>query len=134
MNPAAIVSKMLENDAFSRWLGIEVVHCEAGACTLSMQIRSEMLNGFGIAHGGITYALADSALAFASNAHGRKALSIETSINHTETLKDGDKIIAVATELSLKNSIAIYQVTITSKDKQVALFKGIVYRTEKEWV
>jgi acyl-CoA thioesterase len=99
-----------------------------------MQIRKNMLNGFGIAHGGITYSLADSALAFSSNSHGRQSVSVETSISHTVSLKEGDVIYAVAEEKSLTNKIGIYSITVTNQHEQVvALFKGVVYRTSKEW-
>ncbi|CAN5181454.1 hydroxyphenylacetyl-CoA thioesterase PaaI [soil metagenome] len=129
-----VVAKMFDNDPFSKWLGIEVVKIESGSCILKMKIRKEMLNGFGIAHGGITYSLADSALAFASNSHGRMAVSVETSISHTLQLFEGDVITATAEEMSLSNKIAVYQVTIKNqKDEIVALFKGTVYRTGKEW-
>lgn len=133
MSPNEIVAKMMEHDAFSQWLGIEVKHVEAGMCQLSMQVRAEMLNGFGIAHGGITYSLADSALAFASNAHGRQALSIDTSINHIEALREGDVITATAREDALKNKFGFYTIEIHTADKLVARFKGTVYRSEKEW-
>jgi acyl-CoA thioesterase len=133
MSPNEIVAKMMEHDAFSQWLGIEVEHVEAGVCRLSMQIRGEMLNGFGIAHGGITYSLADSALAFASNAHGRQALSIDTSINHIESLREGDVIKATAREDALKNKFGFYTIEIRANDKLVARFKGTVYRSEKVW-
>ncbi len=133
MSPNEIVAKMMEHDAFSQWLGIEVEHVEAGVCRLSMQIRAEMLNGFGIAHGGITYSLADSALAFASNAHGRQALSIDTSINHIESLREGDVIKATAREDALKNKFGFYTIEIRANDKLVARFKGTVYRSEKVW-
>jgi acyl-CoA thioesterase len=133
MSPNEIVAKMMEHDAFSQWLGIEVEHVEAGVCRLSMQIRGEMLNGFGIAHGGITYSLADSALAFASNAHGRQALSIDTSINHIESLREGDVIKATAREDALKNKFGFYTIEIHANDKLVARFKGTVYRSEKVW-
>ncbi|HRN99099.1 MAG TPA: PaaI family thioesterase, partial [Flavobacterium sp.] len=89
MTPNEIVNKMFENDAFSRWLGISVDEIQAGRAVLSMTIRPEMTNGFGIAHGAITYAIADSALAFAANGHGRQSVSIDTSINHIESLKAG---------------------------------------------
>ncbi len=95
-----------------------------------------MLNGFGIAHGGITYSLADSALAFASNSHGRKAVSVETSISHTKTLKENDVIIAEASEDHRSNKIAIYTVRITNTNDNslVALFKGTVYLTSQNWL
>ena len=125
---------MFSNDCFSQWLGIERVEVKEGSCVLRMKVRKEMLNGFAIAHGGITYSLADSALAFASNSHGRKSVSVETSISHTESLKEGDVITAVAEEVSLTNKIGIYNITVTNQEnKKVALFKGTVYRTSKEW-
>lgn len=125
---------MYDSDWFSQWLGIERVKIEAGTCVLRMTVRKEMLNGFGIAHGGITYSLADSALAFASNSHGRMAVSVETSISHTAQLYEGDVITATAEEMSLSNKIAVYQVKVKNqKDETVALFKGTVYRTGKDW-
>ena len=129
-----IVNKMYENDAFSQWLGIKRLEDGAGKSVLQMTVRKEMLNGFDIAHGGITYSLADSALAFASNGHGRKAVSVETSISHTETCKEGDVLTTHTEEMSLSNKIGVYQITITNQDnKIVALFKGTVYRTSKDW-
>lgn len=134
MEAKAIVDKMMQFDYFSQWLGISVEEIEKGKCTLSMTIRKEMLNGFGIAHGGISYSLADSALAFAANSHGRKAVSVETSISHTVVLKEGEKIRAIAQEESCSNRIALYLIQVLNeKDEKVALFKGTVYRTEKEW-
>ena len=82
---------------------------------------------------GITYSLADSALAFAANTHGRQSVSIDTSINHTEPLREGDKILAIATEESLKNKFGFYKIEIKRDDTIVALFKGTIYRTNKEW-
>lgn len=129
-----VVDRMYDQDWFSQWLGIERVEVKPGRCVLRMTVRKDMLNGFAIAHGGITYSLADSALAFASNGHGRKAVSVETSISHTSPLREGDEITAVAEEVSLTDKIGIYHITVTdSTGKKVALFKGTVYRTEKEW-
>ncbi len=133
MNPQQIVNKMMENDAFSRWLGMSVDHISEGQCTLSMTVRAEMLNGFGIAHGGITYSLADSALAFASNSYGRQSVSIDTNINHIETLSEGDVITATAMENALKNKFGFYTIEIKKDNKVVALFKGTVYRSDKLW-
>ena len=132
--PEKVFRKMYDNDAFSQWLGIEVVEVKDGYCELKMTVRKEMLNGFQIAHGGIAYSLADSALAFASNSHGRKSLSVETSISHTVSVKEGDVLTANTEELSLSNKIGVYHITITNQDNQeVAYFKGTVYRTTKEW-
>lgn len=124
---------MFENDAFSRWLGISVDEVQAGRAVLSMTIRSEMTNGFGIAHGAITYAIADSALAFAANGHGRQSVSIDTSINHIESLKAGDTIVATAMENALKNKFGFYTIEIKKQDTVVALFRGTVFRSDKIW-
>jgi len=129
-----VVDKMMDHDAFSQWLGIERLEDAPGRSVLRMTVRREMLNGFQIAHGGIAYSLADSALAFASNAHGRKAVSVETSISHTESVHEGDELTAVAQEENAGNKIAFYHVRVTNQHgRLVALFKGTVYRTEKEW-
>jgi len=128
-----IVDYMYQHDAFSQWLGIRRIAEGEGHCTLEMEVRPEMVNGFGIAHGAMTYALADSALAFASNARGRKAVSIETSINHLKPVMAGDVITAVAEETSLGHKLAIYHVRVTRGQDLVALFKGVVYRKEEEW-
>ena len=130
----SVIDAMMNKDLFSQWLGIERVEERAGFCKLKMTIRAEMCNGFNIAHGGITYSLADSALAFASNSHGRHAVSVETSISHIIPLKAGDAIIATATEKSCSNKIGIYEVRIEKESGELAaLFKGTVFRKEKEW-
>lgn len=131
--PNQIVNTMMAKDYFSQWLGIEVLEIKEGFSKLQMTVREDMLNGFGIAHGGITYSIADSALAFASNSHGQKAVSVETSISHTISLKAGDVIIAEAIEEHCSNKIGIYTVKIYTISETVALFKGTVYRTSKEW-
>ena len=129
-----IVDVMYKNDAFTQWLGIEVVEVKDGYCELKMTVRKEMLNGFQIAHGGIAYSLADSALAFASNSHGRKSLSMETSISHTVSVKESDVLTANSKELSLSDKTGVYLITITNQNNEdVAYFKGTVYRTSKEW-
>ena len=132
--PWKIVNKMYDQDAFSQWLGIEIVDVSEGYCQLKMKVRKEMLNGFHIAHGGIAYSLADSALAFASNSNGKKSLSVETSISHTVSVKDGDVLTATTKELSRSDKIGVYLITITNKENQeIAIFKGTVYRTSKDW-
>ena len=128
-----IVEHMYKGDAFSQWLGIRRLEERPGYCELEMIVRQEMVNGFGIAHGAITYALADSALAFASNSHGRKAVSIETSINHLKTVSVGDKLKAIAEETSLGHKIAVYHIRVLRGEDIVALFKGVVFRKEEEW-
>jgi acyl-CoA thioesterase len=138
MNPDqkahAIVDQMMTNDAFSQWLGIERVEDGVGISILRMTVRQEMTNGFNIAHGGITFSLADSALAFACNSHGKKAVSIECDVNHLQKVSTGDTLTASAKEVSRSNKLGVYEVRVTNqKDELVALFKGLVYRTSEDW-
>ena len=133
MNKENIPHKMLSLDAFSQWLGIEILESKIGKCKLGMTIRKDMLNSMGKAHGGIAYALADTAFGFAANSHGRYAVSIETSINHIEALNEGDYLTAVSVIELVKNKLGFNIVKVKRGDTLVALFKGVVYRTEKEW-
>ena len=129
-----VVQQMFQNDAFSQWLGIECLEIEPGSCKLKMTIRDEMLNGFGIAHGSITYAIADSALAFASNGHGKQCVSIDTQISHVSPCVSGDEITAEAVEIQRSKSLARYDVRVKNKQEElVAHFRGTVFIKEKEW-
>ena len=99
LNPNQVVDSMMEKDNFSLWMGIQIENIELGTCTLSCTIKKEMLNGFEILHGGISYSIADSALAFASNSYGYKCVSIETSISHTRPAKLGDQLTVICKEI-----------------------------------
>lgn len=130
----AIIDKMYNYDPFSKWLGIKRIEENPGKVVLEMTVRAEMLNGFDIAHGGITYSLADSALAFSANGHGIQSVSIETSVSHTKAVKEGDVLRTQVVEESLTSKIGIYSISILNQHQEkVALFKGTVYRTGKEW-
>ena len=134
MSPKEIVNEMMRLDAFSQWLGISVDLIEKGRCELSCTVRDEMLNGHQIAHGGITYSLSDSALAFASNAHGKKAVSIETSISHVYSVKEGDLLRVVCEESYRGKTVGIYQVSIFNQDDVlVSRFKGTVHISKNDW-
>lgn len=124
---------MLQNDAFSQWMGIKVLETEPGYCKLSMRIRDEMTNGFGVCHGGITFSLADSALAFASNSRGTVSLALENNINFTKKVSVGDTLIAETEELQNGRTIGVYKVKISNQHGElVAEFRGTVYRTGKQ--
>ncbi|MEX0844510.1 MAG: hotdog fold thioesterase [Balneolaceae bacterium] len=128
-----IINHMLQNDAFSQWMGIEVLKSESGYCKLSMKIREEMTNGFGVCHGGITFSLADSALAFASNSRGPISLALENNINFTRKVIVGDTLIAETEELQNGRTIGVYKVKVTNQNEElVAEFRGTVYRTGKQ--
>ena len=133
MKGEAIPYKMLSQDAFSQWLGIEILECEIGRCKVGMTVRKEMLNSMYKAHGGISYSLADTAFGFAANTHGRYAVSIETSINHIEALEEGDVLVAESVIEKVNNKLGFNVIEVKRGDEVVALFKGVVYRTQKEW-
>jgi acyl-CoA thioesterase len=133
-SPAEIIELMLAGDAFSNGLGMEVLHIEPGKCKIRMQVNEGMVNGFKIAHGGITYALADSAMAFASNAHGFQCVSIETAISHIKKVHINDVLTASCTTLSRNRKVRIYEVKVTNQsDELVAHFKGTVLISDREW-
>jgi acyl-CoA thioesterase len=130
---AAIVGKMLAHDGFSRWLGVEVVTVEPARATLRMRVRPDMTNGFGVCHGGVTFALADSALAFASNTAGKVTVSIENSMTYPAPVRVGDVLTAEAEEEASSGRLAYYRVRVTNADGTVvALFRGTVFRTDRE--
>jgi acyl-CoA thioesterase len=127
-----VVNRMLERDAFSAWLGLELLEVRPRCAVVRMTVRPDMLNGFGVCHGGVTFALADSAFAFASNTHGRVTVSIDNSITYPAAVSSGDVLTAVATEESAASRIAFYGVRVTNQDGSVvALFRGTVYRTQR---
>lgn len=128
-----VVEKMLANDPFSRWLGIEVLEAAPGRVVLQMQVRPEMLNGFGVCHGGVTFSFADSALAFASNSHGKVSLLLKASMSYPARVQAGDVLKAVAEEETLSDKIGIYRIIVSKSDgEKVGIFSGTVYRTPKD--
>lgn len=128
-----VVFDMLAKDAFSRWLGIEVTELKPACCVCRMTVREEMVNGFGVAHGGIAFSLADSAFAFACNTQGRIAMSIENGITYPRPVRPGDVLTAVATEESASHRLGFYRVVVTNqKDETVAIFRGTAYKTSQE--
>lgn len=125
---------MMAKDFFSQWLGIEVCTIDLGKCELKIKVTHDMLNGFAIAHGGISYSVSDSALAFASNSYGQQAVSVETSISHLKMVKEGDELYARAFEVSRSNRIGVYQVDVFNQNKEmISTFKGTVYITSRIW-
>lgn len=134
LSPKEIVDKMINNDAFSKWLGINIIQLKKGYCKIQMKILHDMTNGFDIAHGGICYSLADSALAFASNSHGKMALSIETSISHTKKVNINDTLTAETKELNINSKTGLYNIKITNQNtEEIAFFKGTVFFSDKIW-
>jgi len=133
MKGELIPYKMLSQDAFSQWLGIKIIESDIGSVKLGMTVEKKMLNSMGFAHGGISYSLADTAFGFTSNTHGKYAVSIETSINHIEALEEGDELIAECVIEKVNTKLGFNIVEVKRGNELVALFKGVVYRTSKDW-
>lgn len=130
-----VVSHMMKEDRFSQWLGIEVLEVRVGYSRIRMTLREEMVNGFGVIHGGLAFSLADSAFAFACNNRNNLSLALDTSINFTKTTRPGDVLTAEAKELHNGRSTGLYLITITNQHgEQVAHFKGTCFRTGKTLV
>ena len=127
-----VVDFMMREDLFSQWLGIEVEEITEGYSRIKMVIRSEMINGLGIIHGGIAFSLADSAFAFACNNRNNLSVALDTSINFLKPVHVNDVLVAEAKEIHNGRSTGLYQVVITNQhQQQVALFKGTCFRTQK---
>ncbi|MBO2011332.1 hotdog fold thioesterase [Siccationidurans soli] len=124
---------MAQQDTFSQLLGLQVDEVGAGYCRLHFVVRPDMLNGFGALHGGVTFAAADSAFAFACNSHGRQSVGLTVTIDYLEAGRLGDIITVEAREESLKHKIGVYQVrAVNQNGVALALFKGTAYRTSNE--
>lgn len=130
-----VVTHMMENDLFSKWLGIEVLEIKDGYSKIRMTVREEMINGFGIVHGGIAFSLADSAFAFACNNRNVLSVALDTSINFLKPVHVGDVLTAEANELHHGKSTGLYHINIKNQnDHLVAQFKGLCYRTNKSLI
>jgi len=127
-----VVDHMMEHDLFSQWLGIEVLEVKEGYSKIKMKVREEMINGFGIVHGGIAFALADSAFAFACNNRNNLSVALDTSINFTKPVHVGDILTAETKEIHNGKSTGLYHITIMNNhDHIVAMFKGTCFRTHR---
>lgn len=130
-----VVTHMLKHDLFSQWLGIELLESRDGYSRIQMTVRPEMINGFGIVHGGIAFSLADSAFAFACNSRNNLSVALDTSINFTKPVHVEDVLTAEAVEVHNGKSTGTYLITITNQNgHKVALFKGVCFRTQKQLV
>lgn len=135
VNPASVVEHMMQHDLFSQWLGIEVLEVKEGYSKIKMAVRKEMVNGFGIVHGGIPFSLADSAFAFACNNRNNLSVALDTAINFIKPVHVGDILVAEAKELHNGKSTGLYHISIINQnDHVVAMFKGTCFRTNKNLI
>ena len=130
-----VVNHMIENDAFSKWMGVEILEIREGYSKIKMRIRKEMVNGFGIVHGGIPFSLADSAFAFACNNRNNLSVALDCAITFTKAINLEDELVAEAKEIHNGRSTGVYTIAITNQEnQQVALFKGTCFRTSKKLI
>ena len=115
---------MLASDQASRNLGMEVVEVGPGRALLRMTVREEMTNGHGIGHGGYTFALADSAFAFACNTYDRRTVAATAEIEFLDAVRAGDQLEAEALERYRSGRTGIYDVTVRRGHQVVAEFRG----------
>lgn len=121
-------SGMLANDRATQGLGMRIVAMGPGRATLEMQVRDDMLNGFGTCHGGFITTLADSAFAFACNSRNQMTVASGLSIDFLAPARKGDRLIAEATEVSLAGRTGVYDVNVRNQDNvPVAVFRGRSY-------
>jgi len=134
-NAQAVVAHMMEQDLFSQWLGIEVLDIREGYSRIRMTVRKEMINGFGIVHGGIAFSLADSAFAFACNNRNVLSVALDTSINFIKPVHVDDILTAEAREIHNGKSTGLYHIHISNQhNHEVAIFKGTCFRTNKSLI
>lgn len=130
-----VVEEMMSKDRFSQWLGIKIIGTSEGYSKIEMTVREEMVNGFGIAHGGIAFSLADSALAFACNNRNNLSVALDTTITFTKAVQVNDILTAEAKEVHNGKSTGVYLINVHNQEnQQVALFKGTCFRTQKKLV
>lgn len=133
-SPQSVVQKMMDNDPFSQWLGIEILEVREGYCRLKMTVRQEMLNGFATLHGGVSFAFADSALAFAGNSRGTLSVALNCTVTYPSPGKTGDVLIAETKEIVNTSKTGTYDIEIKKENTNdiIALFRGTVFRTSKQ--
>jgi len=121
----ACAEAMYAKDRASRKLGIEVNVQAAGRAEATMTVTGDMLNGHDICHGGLVFALADTAFAFACNAYDNVTVAGGGSIDFIRPAKEGDTLVATAEELHRGLRAGVYDVTVRNQaGKEVALFRG----------
>jgi acyl-CoA thioesterase len=126
-----VVNAMMAKDAFSQMMGMEVVEIRPRASVVRLTVRPDMVNGFGVCHGGVAFSLADSAFAFACNTHGKITVSIENTITYPKKVLAGDVLVATAHEESASSRLSFYHIEVRRGDELVNVFRGTAYRTEK---
>jgi LAO/AO transport system kinase len=129
---AARVKQLAAADPFARWAGIRCTDAGPGAATVELTLAAHHINFNGSCHGGVMFALADTAFGLASNSHGVIAAGIDAHITYQQATHEGDKLVARAYEISRSAKLAVYRVDVTRGDGAVvSSFTGTVYLTSR---
>ena len=124
----AVAEAMWARDRAARALGMRIDSVGPGRATLSMPVRGDMVNGHHICHGGLIFALADTAFAYACNAHNRSTVALGCQISFIAPARAGDVLVAAAREQSRGARTGVYDVEVRRADGAiVALFRGQAY-------
>ena len=115
---------MFSADRASRGLGMELLEAANGRAVVTMRVAQTMINGHGIAHGGFVFTLADTAFACACNTHGPVTVAAGADISFLRPVREGDVLVATATERSVIGRSGIYDVTVSRGEEIVAEFRG----------
>lgn len=116
---------MWKGDAASQALGMRIDEVGPGRAVLVMTVRPDMLNGHQTCHGGLIFALADSAFAFACNSYDRATVAAGCSIEFVSAGRAGERLRAEAVERSRSGRTGVYDITVSGEDgRTVALFRG----------
>jgi acyl-CoA thioesterase len=116
-------------DRASQTLGMRIAAVGPGTCTVTMSVRADMTNGHAICHGGLIFALADSAFAFACNSGGEATVAATASIDFLAPARAGDALSACAQQLWQGGRSGIYEVVVTNQaGTRIALFRGRSHR------
>lgn len=133
MTPLETAQYMLSQDEFSKWMGIKLIEVREKYCLIEMPVKEEMINGLKTVHGGITFSLADSALAFSSNNTNDASVALNCMISFTKAVRLGDTLTAESIMIADTRKTAVYDITVTNQHKvMVATFRGTVYKIDKK--
>ncbi|NKC13501.1 MAG: hydroxyphenylacetyl-CoA thioesterase PaaI [Gammaproteobacteria bacterium] len=113
------------NDAAARFMGMELEENRPGFAQLSLTVTGEMINGVDVCHGGFIFALADTAMAHASNSRNQVSVAASAGIEFLRPTVAGDRLTARAEEGALVGRNGIYDVSVVNQNGDlIALFRG----------
>jgi len=122
---------LAERDRFSQMMGIKLVEWKVGKVITEITVGKDHLNFNGTCHGGVLFAVADTAFGLASNSHGIISAGIDVHMVYPAAAREGDKLCATAIEASRSRRLATYRVEVTRQDGEVVgLFTGTVFVTK----